>query len=173
MTHQVVRILITGMAIGGQRVKGPDGQEVTIEVDIEMSSWDFGKQVEFSKPELPSMPEPMVWDSAPEITLQADKDYSAIIKIYGGGEIKIDLFEDKAPVTVNNFIFLSEQGYYDWVTFHRVIPEFMAQGGDPSGTGRGGPGYFIGNEFHPEARHDSVGVLSIACLLYTSPSPRD
>jgi len=161
-TNQVVRILITGMAIGGQRVKGPDGQEVTIEVDIEMSSWDFGKQVEFSKPELPSMPEPMVWDSAPEITLQDDKDYSAIIKIYGGGEIKIDLFEDKAPVTVNNFIFLSEEGYYDWVTFHRVIPEFMAQGGDPSGTGRGGPGYFIGNEFHAEARHDSAGILSMA-----------
>ena len=161
-TYHVVRFLVNGMAVGGPRVKGPDGQEVTIKVNIEMSSWDFAKLVELSKPELPSTPEPMVWDASPEITLQDDKDYSAIIKIYGGGEIKIDLFEDKAPVTVNNFIFLSEEGYYDWVTFHRVIPEFMAQGGDPSGTGRGGPGYFIGNEFHPEARHDSAGVLSMA-----------
>jgi len=161
-TYQVGRVLINGMAIGGPRVKGTDGQEVTIEVDIEMSSWDFGKQVELSKPELPSTPESMVWDSAPEIILQDDKDYSAIIKIYGGGEVKIDLLEEEAPITVNNFIFLSEEGYYDWVTFHRVIPGFMAQGGDPSGTGRGGPGYFIANEFHPEARHDSAGVLSMA-----------
>ena len=161
-TYHVARFLMNGMAVGGPRVKGPDGQEVTIKVNIEMSSWDFAKLVELSKPELPSTPVPMLWDSSPEITLQDDKDYSAIIKIYGGGQIKIDLFEDKAPVTVNNFIFLSEEGYYDWVTFHRVIPEFMAQGGDPSGTGRGGPGYFIGNEFHPEARHDSAGVLSMA-----------
>ena len=161
-TYHVVKIYINGEAIGGANIKGPDGQEVRIKVDIEMSSRDFEKQVELSKPELPSIPEPMVRDSAPELMLQYDKDYSAIIKIYGGGEIKIDLFEDKAPVTVNNFIFLSEEGYYDWVTFHRVIPEFMAQGGDPSGTGRGGPGYFIGNEFHPDARHDSAGILSMA-----------
>jgi len=161
-TYHVVKIYINGEAMGGPKIKGPDGQEVTIKVDIEMSSRDFEKRVELSKPELPSIPEPMVWDSAPEFVLQDDKDYSAIIKIYGGGEMKIDLFEDKAPVTVNNFIFLSEQGYYDWVTFHRVIPEFMAQGGDPLGTGRGGPGYFIDNEFHPEARHDSPGILSMA-----------
>ncbi|MCS5649628.1 MAG: peptidylprolyl isomerase [Dehalococcoidia bacterium] len=104
----------------------------------------------------------MIWDMAPKITLEEGRDYFATIEIFEGGEIKIDLLEELAPVTVNNFVFLSEQGYYDWVTFHRVIPDFMAQGGDPSGTGRGGPGYYIDNEFHPDARHDSAGVVSMA-----------
>ncbi|HIA76555.1 MAG TPA: LppX_LprAFG lipoprotein [Dehalococcoidia bacterium] len=163
-SSQIGRFLINGLAIGGPKVKGPDGQEVTVKVDIEMSSWDFGKPVELTKPDLPSSPEPMVWDlpEGPEMMLDLQQDYSATIKIYGGGEIKIDLLEDEAPVTVNNFIFLSNHGYYDWVTFHRVIPDFMAQGGDPSGTGRGGPGYHIDNEFHPDARHDSAGVVSMA-----------
>ena len=161
-SSQIGRLLINGLVIGGPRVKGPDGQEITIKVDIEMSSWDFGKLVELAKPDLPPSPEPMVWDLPPEMMLDLDQDYSAIIKIYGGGEIKIDLLQDEAPVTVNNFIFLSNQGYYDWVTFHRVIPDFMAQGGDPSGTGRGGPGYHIDNEFHPDARHNSAGVVSMA-----------
>ena len=85
-----------------------------------------------------------------------------VIKIFNGGEILIDLLEDEAPVTVNNFVFLSQQGYYDGITFHRVIPGFMAQTGDPTGTGRGGPGYSFENEFHPSARHDSVGTVSMA-----------
>ena len=161
-SSQIGRVLINGLAIGGPRVKGPEGQEVTIKVDIEMSSWDFGKVVELSKPDLPGTPEAMIWDMAPKITLDEGRDYFATIEIFGGGEIKIDLLEELAPVTVNNFVFLSEQGYYDWVTFHRVIPDFMAQGGDPSGTGRGGPGYYIDNEFHPDARHDSAGVVSMA-----------
>ena len=161
-SSQIGRLLINGLAIGGPRVKGPDGQEVTIKVDIEMSSWDFGKVVELSKPDLPGTPETMIWDMAPKITLEEGRDYFATIEIFEGGEIKIDLLEELAPVTVNNFVFLSEQGYYDWVTFHRVIPDFMAQGGDPSGTGRGGPGYYIDNEFHPDARHDSAGVVSMA-----------
>ena len=161
-SSQIGRVLINGLAIGGPRVKGPEGQEVTIKVDIEMSSWDFGKVVELSKPDLPGTPEAMIWDMAPKITLEEGRDYFATIEIFEGGEIKIDLLEELAPVTVNNFVFLSEQGYYDWVTFHRVIPDFMAQGGDPSGTGRGGPGYYIDNEFHPDARHDSAGVVSMA-----------
>jgi cyclophilin family peptidyl-prolyl cis-trans isomerase len=161
-SSQIGRLLIKGLATGGPRVKGPDGQEVTIKVDIEMSSWDFGKLVELAKPVLPGTPETMIWDMAPKITLEEGRDYFATIEIFEGGEIKIDLLEELAPVTVNNFVFLSEQGYYDWVTFHRVIPDFMAQGGDPSGTGRGGPGYYIDNEFHPDARHDSAGVVSMA-----------
>ena len=161
-SSQIGRVLINGLAIGGPRVKGPEGQEVTIKVDIEMSSWDFGKLVELAKPDLPGTPETMIWDMAPKITLEEGRDYFATIEIFEGGEIKIDLLEELAPVTVNNFVFLSEQGYYDWVTFHRVIPDFMAQGGDPSGTGRGGPGYYIDNEFHPDARHDSAGVMSMA-----------
>jgi len=65
-------------------------------------------------------------------------------------------------MTVNNFVFLARQGFYDGVIFHRVITNFMAQGGDPTRTGSGGPGYAFADEFHPDLRHDSPGVLSMA-----------
>lgn len=78
------------------------------------------------------------------------------------GTIKIELFDDKAPKTVENFETLCEKKYYDGLKFHRVIPDFMIQGGCPEGTGRGGPGYQFEDEFHPELRHDGPGVLSMA-----------
>ena len=78
------------------------------------------------------------------------------------GDIDIELFEDRAPITTKNFIDLVEKGYYDGLTFHRVISGFMIQGGCPQGTGTGGPGYKIKDEFHPELRHDGAGVLSMA-----------
>ncbi len=78
------------------------------------------------------------------------------------GTIKIELFAKEAPDTVANFIKLAEKGFYDGVIFHRVIPGFMIQGGDPTGTGRGGPGYTILDEFHPKLRHSKAGVLSMA-----------
>ena len=78
------------------------------------------------------------------------------------GVMVIELFADKTPKTVNNFVFLSRQGYYDGVIFHRVIENFMAQGGDPSGTGTGGPGYKFEDEFESSLRHDKPGVLSMA-----------
>lgn len=78
------------------------------------------------------------------------------------GVIRIELFEDKAPVTTANFVELAEKDFYDGVIFHRVIEDFMIQGGDPTGTGRGGPGHTIDDEFHPDLRHDSPGILSMA-----------
>jgi len=78
------------------------------------------------------------------------------------GNITIELFEDDAPNTVANFISLAEQGYYDNLNFHRVIPDFMIQGGCPEGTGTGGPGYRFGDECMPNRRHDAPGVLSMA-----------
>lgn len=78
------------------------------------------------------------------------------------GNIKIELFVKEAPDTVANFIKLAEKGYYDGVIFHRVIPGFMIQGGDPTGTGRGGPGYTILDEFHSKLRHNKAGMLSMA-----------
>jgi cyclophilin family peptidyl-prolyl cis-trans isomerase len=78
------------------------------------------------------------------------------------GSFKIELFEDRAPQTTKNFIDLAEKGFYDGVIFHRVIKGFMIQGGDPKGTGTGGPGYTIPDEFHPELKHDGPGVLSMA-----------
>ena len=78
------------------------------------------------------------------------------------GVIRIELFEDKAPITTKNFIDLATKGFYDGVIFHRVIDGFMIQGGDPTGTGRGGPGYKIPDEFHPDLKHDGAGILSMA-----------
>jgi cyclophilin family peptidyl-prolyl cis-trans isomerase len=78
------------------------------------------------------------------------------------GDFAIELFEDRAPKTTGNFVELVEKGYYDGLTFHRVIDGFMIQGGCPSGTGTGGPGYKIKDEFHPELKHDTPGMLSMA-----------
>ncbi|MFC2286893.1 MAG: peptidylprolyl isomerase [Selenomonas sp.] len=78
------------------------------------------------------------------------------------GTFEIELFEDKAPITVKNFIDLAEKGFYNGLIFHRVIDGFMIQGGDPNGTGTGGPGYVIPDEFHKDLKHDSEGVLSMA-----------
>ena len=78
------------------------------------------------------------------------------------GDIVIRLFDAKAPITTDNFKKLVSEGFYDGTIFHRVIPEFMIQGGDPEGTGMGGPGYTIDDEFHPELKHTKAGILSMA-----------
>ena len=78
------------------------------------------------------------------------------------GQIRLNLFTDKTPVTTANFINLVQRGYYDGLTFHRVIPDFMVQGGCPNGTGMGGPGYRFEDEFHGDLKHDRPGVLSMA-----------
>ncbi len=78
------------------------------------------------------------------------------------GDIEATLFASKTPMTVANFLNLAKKGYYDGLTFHRVIPNFMIQGGDPLGTGTGGPGYKFADEFHPSLRHDKPGIFSMA-----------
>jgi cyclophilin family peptidyl-prolyl cis-trans isomerase len=78
------------------------------------------------------------------------------------GTFKAELFQGRAPTTAGNFISLVEKGFYDGLVFHRVIDGFMIQGGCPEGSGRGGPGYQIKDEFHPELRHDAEGILSMA-----------
>ena len=78
------------------------------------------------------------------------------------GVIKIQLFDDKAPRTVENFVTLANKGYYNGLKFHRVIADFMIQGGCPKGTGTGGPGYTFADEFHPDLKHNSAGILSMA-----------
>lgn len=93
--------------------------------------------------------------------LDPKKAYAAKIQT-NRGEIVIDLHADKVPNTVNNFVALARDGFYDGVSFHRVIADFMVQGGDPTGSGRGGPGYRFNDEFHPELVHDGPGVLSMA-----------
>ena len=78
------------------------------------------------------------------------------------GSFRVELFEDRAPVTTGNFVDLIQKGYYDELVFHRVIAGFMIQGGCPQGTGTGGPGYKIKDEFHRELRHTDEGILSMA-----------
>jgi cyclophilin family peptidyl-prolyl cis-trans isomerase len=101
------------------------------------------------------------YDRPPEMALRPDADYYANL-ITEKGTVRIRLFATEAPETVNNFVFLAREGYFDGTTFHRVIEGFMAQGGDPTGTGTGGPGYRIRDEFHPDLRHDRPGILSMA-----------
>jgi peptidyl-prolyl cis-trans isomerase B (cyclophilin B) len=101
------------------------------------------------------------YDHPPEMALDPDKDYYASL-VTEKGSVRIRLFAREAPQTVNNFVFLAREGYFDGTTFHRVIEGFMAQGGDPTGTGAGGPGYRIADEFHPDLRHDRPGILSMA-----------
>ena len=92
---------------------------------------------------------------------QTIQEVSAIMKT-SKGDIKLRLFADKAPVTVANFVNLAKRGYYDGLTFHRVIPDFMIQGGCPQGSGTGGPGYRFEDECTPQLRHDAPGKLSMA-----------
>ena len=102
------------------------------------------------------------FSAPPEMQIDPAKRYTATIKT-DRGDIKIDLLAQQAPVTVNNFVFLARQGFYDDTTFHRVINGFMAQAGDPTGTGRGGPGYQFGDETSALGlKHDGPGILSMA-----------
>ena len=116
------------------------------------------------------------FDETPQDYVPGDGDLRAVIKT-NHGDIEVTLFEERAPKTVANFVGLAtgQRAYqdlesfeettgrfYDGVVFHRIIPNFMIQGGDPTGSGRGGPGYKFADEFHPDLRHDSQGKLSMA-----------
>jgi len=101
------------------------------------------------------------YDAPPPMIIDPTKHYIGTIRT-DLGDIVFELFADKAPTTVNNFVFLARDGYYNGVTFHRVIKGFMAQGGDPTGSGSGGPGYRFADEFHPALKHDGPGTLSMA-----------
>jgi cyclophilin family peptidyl-prolyl cis-trans isomerase len=101
------------------------------------------------------------WSRPPALEIDPKKSYSATLNT-DKGKITVKLFADKVPLTVNNFVFLARQGFYDNTIFHRVISDFMVQGGDPTGTGMGGPGYKFSDEFSQGLRHDKPGVLSMA-----------
>ncbi len=101
------------------------------------------------------------WTTAPAMTIDTTKQYFADVKMAKGGEFVIQLYADKAPITVNSFVFLANQGFYNGTTFHRVLDGFMAQGGDPTGSGSGGPGYQFVNEKNNLA-FDKAGVVAMA-----------
>ena len=103
----------------------------------------------------------MQFDAAPPMTIDTSVTYLATVKMAKGGEFIIEFYADKAPITVNSFIFLAREGYFDGVTFHRVLEDFMAQGGDPTGTGMAGPGYEFVNE-DSDLTFDKTGVVAMA-----------
>lgn len=99
--------------------------------------------------------------SGADYVLEDGKDYRAVIET-NKGRMVVDLFQDDVPNTVNNFVFLARNKYYDDVVFHRVLDGFMAQTGDPTGSGRGGPGYQFADEFADNLKHEGKGILSMA-----------
>ena len=101
------------------------------------------------------------WNSPPAMQIDPNKNYAATIET-NKGTIEIELSAQYAPKTVNNFVFLAQEGFYDGVSFHRVINNFMIQGGDPTGTGRGGPGYKFEDEFAGNPLTHEAKVLSMA-----------
>jgi len=101
----------------------------------------------------------MSYSAPPEMQIDTSKTYVATF-VTEKGDVVCELFAADVPQTVNNFVFLAQEGFYDGVTFHRVIPGFMAQGGDPTGTGRGGPGYSFEDEF--SSHKHGTGALSMA-----------
>ena len=103
----------------------------------------------------------MKWNSPPPMQIDPKKGYKAVVETVRG-TIELDLYPEHAPRTVNNFVFLAKQGFYDGVTFHRVIADFMIQGGDPTGTGSGGPGYRFEDELKGNPLTHEAGVISMA-----------
>jgi peptidyl-prolyl cis-trans isomerase B (cyclophilin B) len=101
------------------------------------------------------------WDSPPEMQVDTRKTYRATIET-DRGAIELELYPKHAAKTVNNFVFLAQEGFYDGVTFHRVISDFMIQTGDPTGTGRGGPGYKFEDELRNNPLRHDTGVISMA-----------
>ncbi len=101
------------------------------------------------------------WDSPPEMQIDTSKTYMAKIET-SKGIIELELYSEHAPKTVNNFVFLAREGFYDGISFHRVIGDFMIQGGDPTGTGGGGPGYSFEDEVEENPLTHEKGVISMA-----------
>jgi cyclophilin family peptidyl-prolyl cis-trans isomerase len=100
------------------------------------------------------------YDAAPELTIDLSQEHKVVLHT-SAGDISVDLYAADAPQTVNNFLFLGSDGFYDGVIFHRIIPGFMVQGGDPTGTGRGGPGYKFRDETHSKTSYKR-GTLAMA-----------
>ena len=105
--------------------------------------------------------EELQFTSCPPLTIDQEGSYQATVELEQGS-IVLDLFADQAPLAVNSFIYLAENGWFDGITFHRVIPGFVAQTGDPSGTGYGNPGYRFGNEVSSDLVFDRAGLVAMA-----------
>ncbi len=149
--------------VNGQPVLGNDPASIRRLIEEALSGGtptEFTVQGAIAMPKNPADRNNM-YIAPPAMVIDPTKQYVATIETEKG-DIVVELYADKAPNTVNNFVFLAREGFYDNTTFHRVIKDFMAQAGDPTGTGRGGPGYRFADEFDATLRHDGPGVLSMA-----------
>lgn len=135
---------------------------IVIAIIVIVAGWSL---IERLTPDVNAVDAPQValmqFDAPPPMTIDINKKYFATVKLAKGGEFVIELYADKAPITVNSFVFLARQGYFTGVTFHRVLDGFMAQGGDPTGTGMSGPGYEFQNE-DSDLTFDKPGVVAMA-----------
>jgi len=139
-------------------LKGLENSHAKFELSIHFSN--FGIKTQITLPDLTHLGKQ--FDSYPKRSINPENKYLAIIHMENGGEVSIELYTKKTPLTVNNFVFLARDGYYDNMIFHRIIPGFVAQTGDPTGTGKGDPGYEFDNEFHVSLKHNSPGMVSMA-----------
>ena len=149
--------------VNGQQVLGNDPATLRRLIEEALNGGaptEFTEQGAITMPKNPADRNNM-YTTPPAMVIDPAKQYVATIETEKG-DIVAELYADKVPNTVNNFVFLAREGFFDNTTFHRVIPDFMAQAGDPAGTGRGGPGYRFADEFDATLRHDGPGVLSMA-----------
>ncbi len=148
-----------GLGLPGTPSVLVDGQPVAGEsLPRDITIWENYIAVQVSLAELTDMQ----YENPPEMTIDVTAAYQARVQMEDGGEFVIELLPSSAPQTVNNFIFLAREGWYDGVTFHRVVPGFVAQTGDPTATGAGGPGYTVPDELDPELSHEGAGVVAMA-----------
>ncbi len=149
--------------VNGQKVQGNNPDEIRRLIEEALSGGQPAETTQQGAISMPKNPADRngMYTAPPALVIDPAKTYIATI-VTAKGDIVVELFADKVPNTVNNFVFLAREGFYDNTTFHRVIADFMAQAGDPTGTGRGGPGYRFADEFDTTLKHDGPGVLSMA-----------
>ena len=151
----VVILVVIGLALfagrddGGKESAAPDAAATEAEAEAACGA------------DAPEAADPQQYDKPPEMALEDGVDYGAIIHT-SCGDITIDLFEDQAPLTVNNFVSLAGDGFYDGLTWHRIVNNFVIQGGDPQGTGQGGPGYQFKDELPDKAKDYVYGAVAMA-----------
>jgi len=149
----VIALLFVGLLAGcGDEGSSSDADATGVVSPGEASS---------AAPQSAPTPADLTFAEYPDMVIDVKKQYLATVEMAKGGTFDIELHADKAPKAVNSFVFLAQQGYFDGVTFHRVLDGFMAQGGDPTGTGTGGPGYEFENE-DSDLTFDKAGVVAMA-----------
>lgn len=166
LTTTFVLLFISMMLVGcAAQVPTPDneGSPGISPAEVDKVLAEDVPEAVIPEPVVDGAEEAVIEETTAERTTEGDNMANPIAVIETNhGTMEIELYEDKAPLTAGNFIKLAEKGYYDGIIFHRVIKDFMIQGGDPTGTGTGGPGYQIKDEFGPGLKHSSAGILSMA-----------